>query len=248
MNEQEKAMAEPDWTPLQAATRLKVSTTTLRRYEQLELIPEVPRKGLNRRVYREAHIRAFEALRALLQGCSVQTAYDVMKRVRSGDNVGAFWLINEQQAAVQEEKRRVTEMMQLLAQADFSRYNGRRVSEQMTIRDVAEMAGVKASAIRHWEAEGLISPARDLQSGYRIFGARELRRIVVISSLRRTVYFIENMKKLLEDLDTHNLAAVEKSFRIALEKLDRRLELQYRGIAAVVVYTETLDKERHKTL
>lgn len=83
-------------------------------------------------------------------------------------------------------------------------------------------------------------PGRRCRSGYRIFGARELRRIVVISSLRRTVYFIENMKRLLEALDTHNLAAVEKSFRIALEKLDRRLELQYQGIAAVVDYAKIL--------
>lgn len=37
-----------------------------------------------------------------------------------------------------------------------------------------------------------------------MFSAAELRKILVISSLRKTVYYIENMKGLLDDLDTQN--------------------------------------------
>ncbi|WP_084778140.1 MerR family transcriptional regulator [Saccharibacillus sacchari] len=232
-----------EWTPKQASLLLQVSTTTLRRYEQLELIPIVSRHGVNRRVYTQVHMNAFAALRILAPGYGISVSYEAMRLIRSGKTNDAFWLINEQQSLIHEEKQRVMQMMQLIAQADFCRYNGRHVTENMTIRDVAEMAGVNTSAIRYWEKEGLISPARNARSGYRVFGPRELRRIVVISSLRRTVYFIENMRRLLDDLDTHNLAAVEKSFRIALEKLDQQLALQYKGITAMMRYADSLREE-----
>ncbi|MEJ8306138.1 MerR family DNA-binding transcriptional regulator [Saccharibacillus sacchari] len=228
------------WTPTQAARLLNVSTTTLRRYEQLELVPDVPRKGAGRRVYAKPHMQAFAALRALLQAYDISVSYTVMKSIRENKALEALWRINEEQAEIQRERQRVAEMQELIGQADFAKYGGRRIGERLSIREAADIAGVNASAIRHWEKEGLIAPARDARNGYRIFGPRELRRIVVISSLRRTVYFIDHMKKLLEDLDAHNAAAVEKSFVIALERLDRRLRLQYSAIAAVLEYIAIL--------
>lgn len=232
------AKEKETWTPAQAARLLNVSTTTLRRYEQLELIPDVPRKGAGRRTYSRTHMDAFSALRALLEAYGISAAYAAMRKIREKKILEALWEINRQQADIHQERQRVAEMMELIGQADFAKYGGRRISDRMTIREAAEIAGVNASAIRHWEKEGLIFPAREAHNGYRIFGPRDLRRIVVISSLRRTVYFIDHMKKLLDDLDTHNAAAAEKSFAIALEKLNRQLLLQHRAIAAVLRYID----------
>lgn len=229
------------WSPLEASRLLNVSTTTLRRYEELKLIPDVPRTG-NRRRYGLLHMHAFTALRKLLQGYGVPATYEVMKMLRAGRADDAVWLINRQLADLQEEKHRVAEMKKLIAEADFSKYRGRSITDTMTIREVSEIAGVNASAVRHWEQEGLIFPVRNPHNGYRIFGPKELRRIIVISSLRRTVYFIENMRALLEDLDTQNLAAVEESFEIALGKLDVQLHVRYQGIAAMVRYNEEMNK------
>ncbi|NGZ74667.1 hypothetical protein [Saccharibacillus alkalitolerans] len=44
----------------------------------------------------------------------------------------------------------------------------------------------------------------------------------------------------MEDLDTQNAASAEKSFRIALDKLDRQLTLQYHAIAELMKYIEEL--------
>lgn len=56
------------YTPGQIATRLDVSTTTLRRYEKENLIPEVPRTSSNHRYYTPVHLQAFVAIRLLLKG------------------------------------------------------------------------------------------------------------------------------------------------------------------------------------
>ncbi|MNJ67240.1 HTH-type transcriptional regulator CueR [compost metagenome] len=111
----------------------------------------------------------------------------------------------------------------------------------MTIGEVAEIAGVNPSAIRHWEKEGLITSERNLHNGYRVFTSRELRKIIVISSLRKTVYFIENMKQLLDDLDMKNLASVEKSFELAMKKLNQQLIFQYQGIAEMMNYLQKMN-------
>lgn len=105
----------------------------------------------------------------------------------------------------------------------------------MSIGEVAEIRGVKTLAIRHWEYEGLVHSERNQDNGYRMFTIPKLCKILVISSLRKTVYYIDNMKQLLQDLDTQDLIKIEPSFQLALEKLDsNQLALQFLGIAEVV--------------
>lgn len=97
-------------------------------------------------------------------------------------------------------------------------------------------AGVNTSAIRHWENEGLVNSERNNENGYRIYSIPELRKILIISSLRKTVYYIENMKKLLNDLDTQNYDKIEHSFQLALENLNNQLFLQLKGIVELMNY------------
>lgn len=229
------------WTPKQAAEALGVSTTTLRSYERQRLIPDVPRIGAGRRLYGQLHLHAFRSLRALLAAYSIPTAYSVMRLIRERQIGEALWALNAEQAQIQAENSRLTEIMRLIERTDFSAYNGRRITDCMSIGEVSQIAGVNPSAVRHWEKEGLIRPRRHPQSGYRQFAPRELRRIIVISSLRQTVYFIEAIRQLLDDLDTGNLPAVEKSFRIALEKLNGRLARQYAAISELMAYIGRLE-------
>lgn len=48
-----------NYTPTMIAKKLNVSTTTLRRYEDQGLVPEVPRTPSNRRCYTDIHVQAF---------------------------------------------------------------------------------------------------------------------------------------------------------------------------------------------
>lgn len=71
-----------------------------------------------------------------------------------------------------------------------------------------------------------------------MFRVAELRKILVISSLRKTVYYIDNMKSLLNNLDTQDNEQIERSFQLALENLNERLRLQFKGIAELMGYLE----------
>ncbi|MCJ8014825.1 MerR family DNA-binding transcriptional regulator [Paenibacillus sp. KQZ6P-2] len=226
------------YTPKQIAMKLNVSTTTLRRYEDQELIPDVPRTDSNRRCYTSIHVQAFVAIRALLRGYEIPVVYDVMRRIKNQDIENALWIINQQQHDTQLEKHRVEEVLLMLRNADFSKYRNLDVTDSMTIGEVAQMAGVKPSAIRHWEQEGLITSERNKDNGYRVFTIMELRKIILISSLRKTVYFIDNMKQLLNDMETQHYKQVERSFQFALQKLNSQLMKQFLGITELMKYAD----------
>lgn len=224
------------YTPKQIAKTLNVSTTTLRRYEELDLIPAVPRTRSNHRFYTAQHFQAFITIRALLKGYDIPIVYEVMRLSKNARYEEALWLVNEQQYHIQVEKQRVEEILTMIQNADFTKYKNVKLKEYMSIGEAAQIAGVNTSAIRHWEHEGLIHSERNNENGYRLFSISQLRKILVISSLRKTVYYIENMKSLLNNLDNQNYDKVERSFQLALENLNNQLMLQMKGIAELIKY------------
>lgn len=193
-----------NYTPTIIAKKLNVSTTTLRRYEDQGLVPEVPRTPSNRRCYTDIHVQAFITIRELLQGYEIPVVYDVMRKIKARQIEDALWSINQEQFNTQTEKHRLEDVLRMFRNADLSKYNDLEVTNAMTIGEVAQMAGVKPSAIRHWEQEGLITSNRNKDNGYRVYTITELRKIILISSLRKTVYYIENMKQLLNEIETQN--------------------------------------------
>ncbi|NIL34917.1 MerR family transcriptional regulator [Bacillus thuringiensis] len=224
------------YSPKQIANVLNVSTTTLKRYEEQNLIPVVPRTESNHRFYTSIHFQAFITIRALLKGYDIPIVYKVMRMIKNVKFEEALWLINEQQFNVQVEKKRVEEILNMIQNADFTKYKNVELNERMSIGEAANIAGVNTSAIRHWEHEGLVHSERNKENGYRMFPISELRKILVISSLRKTVYYIENMKSLLDDLETLHYGKIERSFQLALENLNNQLLLQFKGIEELMKY------------
>ncbi|WP_144502279.1 MerR family DNA-binding transcriptional regulator [Bacillus thuringiensis] len=224
------------YSPKQIANVLNVSTTTLRRYEEQNLIPVVPRTESNHRFYTSIHFQAFITIRALLKGYDIPIVYKVMRMIKNVKFEEALWLINEQQFNVQVEKKRVEEILNMIQNADFTKYKNVELNERMSIGEAANIAGVNTSAIRHWEHEGLVHSERNKENGYRMFPISELRKILVISSLRKTVYYIENLKSLLDDLETLHYGKIERSFQLALENLNNQLLLQFKGIEELMKY------------
>lgn len=224
------------YSPKHIAEYLGVSTTTLRRYEEQGLIPEVPRNNSNHRLYTQIHFQAFITIRALLQGYDIPVVYEVMRNIKSGNIKKAFWMINEQQYNIEREKRRVVEVLTMLKNVDVNGYGTIKTKDYMSIGEVAKIAGVNTSAIRHWEKEGLICSKRDKENDYRMFSFDELRKILLISSLRSTVYYIDNIRELLKDLDTKSFKKIDHSFNLALENLNEKLEKQFIGIGELANY------------
>ena len=91
------------------------------------------------------------------------------------------------------------------------------------VKEFAALAGVTVRALHHYDRLGLLRPKRS-QSGYRVYGLRELERLEQIVALRFLNLPLKEIRKLLDQRD-HGLAEALKAQRLALE--DRRRSLDH---------------------
>ncbi|GAA0134540.1 hypothetical protein YSY43_13800 [Paenibacillus sp. YSY-4.3] len=153
---------------IEIAKKLQISTSALRHYEAWGLIPKVERSENGYRNYTKEHEAYFQCIRAMNTGFGMDMIRKVMPRIRNGEILDALWLINEAQVNLHAEKeaaQRTVDMLDLKELIDLPKYTSKNT---FTIGEVAKEANVSASAIRHWEKEGLIRPERDKESGFRI--------------------------------------------------------------------------------
>lgn len=86
-----------------------------------------------------------------------------------------------------------------------------------TIGKVAARAQVSADSIRFYEREGLLSPARKSESGYRLYTEEAIRRLGFIKHAQQCGFSLSEIRELLE-LKAHNRACCNDVYRVAVEK------------------------------
>lgn len=96
---------------------------------------------------------------------------------------------------------------------------------ELSIGKVAGRAGIAASAIRYYEAEGLI-PRADRRSGRRVYGEEILERLALIDLAKRAGFSVAEIKRLLGGF-TRRTPPGERWRSMAarkIEELDARIE------------------------
>ncbi|MBW4084476.1 TioE family transcriptional regulator [Paenibacillus sp. S150] len=222
------------YKPAEIAAALGISTSALRHYESRGAVPAPERAANGYRLFTELHLAYFRCLRAMNPGFGYKVTYDVLRCIQRADMDQALWLAGAEQAKLQEEKAAADQTLILLQDPGINIIKGKPVNPRMTIGEAAEIAGVKPSAIRHWEKEGLLTPLRNPENGYRIYTAVHLRQILLIRTLRRTVYFLERMKELVEAVEQHSLEKAKVVAEHALDRINQRNRQQYSGVHQLV--------------
>ncbi|MGM0829089.1 MAG: MerR family transcriptional regulator [Bacillota bacterium] len=218
---------------IEIAKKLNISTSALRHYESWGLIPTVERAENGYRIYNDEHEAYFQCIRALLPGFGMELVKGVMPLIRNGKTLEALWLINKAQVDLHTEKetvQRAVEILDLKELMEIPKYYNKNF---FTIGEVAREANVSASAIRHWEKEGLINPERHKESGFRIYSPSDIRRVLIIRTVQRVAYSLDIVREILSDLEKNNIAQAKEMALKSLEYIDYALIEQVRGIASV---------------
>lgn len=92
----------------------------------------------------------------------------------------------------------------------------------MKINEVETLVGITKKNIRFYEQEGLLSPPRNRENGYRDYGERELRALYQIKLLRKLGLPLEEIRKLQRGTLTVQ-DAVERH-RVLLERQRKSLD------------------------
>ncbi|MBC9727819.1 MerR family transcriptional regulator [Streptomyces sp. TRM68367] len=186
--------------PVDLARLAGVSTQQIRNYEDAGILPPAARTASGYRVFEEVHRRALLAYRTLMKGYGPVTATRIMRTVHEGDVSGALAVVDATHAALHEERvslHAASEALEVLAgqpPAPLPRSGGLRVGE------VAALLGVRPSALRVWEAAGLLAPRRERGTGYRVYDPADVRDARFVQTLRRSHYLLGQIRPVLDEL------------------------------------------------
>src|SRR5580704_15682967 len=112
-----------------------------------------------------------------------------------------------------------------------------KVKREMTIGELARVAGVAVSTVRFYERRGLLKPDGRTQSNYRTYSARTAERLKFIRAAQATGFSLKDIREMLAlthseqppcdelaALITHRLNDVKERLR-ELKRIDRTLSL-----------------------
>lgn len=95
----------------------------------------------------------------------------------------------------------------------------------MLIGEVAERTGISARMLRHYDRIGVVTPSQRTASGYRSYGAGDLRRLFEVEALRSLGLSLREIAEVLGGAGLAPSALVDQLADRARERIDREQEL-----------------------
>jgi DNA-binding transcriptional MerR regulator len=183
--------------PVDLAREHGLSAQAVRNYEKDGILPSAGRTRHGYRVYTPLHARALRAFVALVPAHGHRTAADVMRAVNAGDVDVALALIDESHARLLRDRETLASVdAALRIQASSEAVSPSRRGA-VFIGRLARELGVGPATLRKWEKAGLLEPQRDPETGYRVYGAEDLRDAHLAHQLRRGGYLLRQISPLI---------------------------------------------------
>ncbi|WP_116951598.1 MerR family transcriptional regulator [Jiangella endophytica] len=190
--------------PVDLARAVGISAQQVRNYEEDGLLPPVPRSASGYRQFSERHREALLTYRALLAGYGVIAARSIMRSVHDGDVPGALALVDAVHAELHDQRRQLHQtagaVEALAAGADDLGIAAARGGPGLRVGEVARRLGVLPSALRTWEAYGLLAPAREPGTSYRTYTPDDVRDAQLVNLLRQSRYGLPQVRLVLDEL------------------------------------------------
>lgn len=93
----------------------------------------------------------------------------------------------------------------------------------LSIGQLAKQAGVGIDTVRYYERDGLLAPAGRLASGYRRYGAAELRRLRFIRRAKGLGFSLEDIRTLLTLSEERSVAQIKQTAQAKLADIEARI-------------------------
>jgi DNA-binding transcriptional MerR regulator len=224
--------------PVDLARRVGVSTQLIRNYEAAGVLPEAPRTESGYRQYDEHHLAALLTYRALAPGFGAESAQLIMRAVHDGDEELALRVIDQCHAELHEQRRATDTASEALGAAAEQFLDGQPVAgPPLRVGELAHQLGIRTSALRVWEAAGLLTPARERGTNYRRYQPAQVRDARIIHMLRQGRYSFDQIRPVLEGLRrTGSTEALRTAVAERRAAHDRRTRAMLHGAALLDGY------------
>ncbi|MGM1061464.1 MerR family transcriptional regulator [Saccharothrix sp. Mg75] len=182
--------------PVDLARAAGISTQQVRNHLDAGVLPPAERSPTGYRVLTERHREALLTYRALGRGYGWDTARAVMLAVHEDRQALALARVDEAHAAVHAQRLSLAATAEAL-EAVAGRPPDTVPRSGLRVGELAARLGVRASALRVWEAAGLLAPARTTDR-YRLYAAADVRDAHLVAMLRQARYPLPSIKPIMD--------------------------------------------------
>lgn len=105
----------------------------------------------------------------------------------------------------------------------------------MTVNEVSRLTGVSVRSLHHYDAIGLLKPARVTEAGYRLYGESELARLQNILLFRELQFPLKQIRTILDSPDFDRKEALAQQIKL--------LELQLAHTQELISFARRLQEE-----
>ncbi|MFK3677444.1 MerR family transcriptional regulator [Microbacterium sp. NPDC090218] len=218
-------MLDPQEQGLRTAVlgqRVGYSTQQVRDLERLGVIPPAARGANGYRRYGPQHETGLRAYRAMAAALGPVPARRLLPALIDAPVEVAAERIDLLHAELAEERSRVREALRGLDVAMDEADDDFDEDDAMAIGELAQALGIRTSALRHWEREGLVHPLRGATST-RSYGSTAITEARVVAALRSGGYGIPAISRILEQVRLQDGAdEVQRILTVRLAALTRR--------------------------
>jgi DNA-binding transcriptional MerR regulator len=198
------------------AQAVQISVQQVRNYEAGGFIPAAERSPSGYRRYTRRHLAALKTARRLIGGYGGPLAQQIMQSLHQGRLAHALALIDQRHAELARTRLQLDQTLAALSvlAAQLPSQTHPHHSERLRVGAAARLVGVRVSALRFWEQQGLLQPIRENGSNYRLYDERQLRRLRIVALLRQANYDFAAIRTTLDELEAGRpqraVAAVEQ--------------------------------------
>lgn len=230
--------------PIDIARKLDVGTSALRHYEEWGIVPPAKRKANGYRVYTEEHEAYFQCIRAMYHGFGMATVRKIMPLLQENNFTDALWEVNQVQADLYQRKQLAIKALEILMPDNMESFLQKQNKKWYTIGEVEREIDVPTTTLRHWEKEGLLTPDRDPENGYRRYSREDIRRLLIIRSVQSSVFFLDIVRDIIDKVDQQSITEIRKTMMDSLTFMDYQIEQQLRGAHYLYRLVELLKKKK----
>ncbi|MFJ9615954.1 TioE family transcriptional regulator [Streptomyces noursei] len=219
--------------PTDLAREHGISAQAVRNYERDGFLPPAERTRSGYRIYTAVHAAALRAFLALVPAYGHATGGQIMHALHRDALDDALTLIDRGHHQLLRDRETLDAVREavdhLTAESDAAKAPAGALAapaEARTIGELAHRLGVTPATLRKWEGAGILVPARDRVTGYRLFRAGDIRDAELAHLLRRGGYPLDHISTVVQRIRT---AGGTDTLADALDDWQRKLTA--RGLA-----------------
>jgi DNA-binding transcriptional MerR regulator len=221
--------------PVDLARGHGLSTQAVRNYEAAGILPAAGRTAHGYRSSTPRHALALRAFLALVPGHGHRAATAIMRAVNRDAVDDALRLVDEGHAQLLDDRRTLESVEAALRDLEPAPEE----RGEVFVGTLARRLGVRPATLRAWERAGVVRPRRDPHTGYRVYGAADVRDALLAHQLRRGGHLLDQIAPLIVQFrSAGGVAPLASTLADWRARLSARSRAMLTGAAALDAYLD----------